>query len=179
MVPYPIPALECKKDVSACKTHTEASKCGKHSECSWVPIGPPGTEAGLCVYDWDRCKAPPSSYVPSASASDSDSDSDDDKPKPAPKPTTGCEAKTAAECDDNSCCQWCGTMFNASAAGFCMPVLDIPIPTMKCSKGTISCSDQMTETDCEKDDVCTWTPFGPPGAKAAGACFFDWDKCKK
>ncbi len=27
-------------------------------QCQWVPFGPPGTTAGMCVYDWDRCKAP-------------------------------------------------------------------------------------------------------------------------
>eukprot|EP00287_Rhodomonas_sp_CCMP768_P022424 CAMPEP_0202809976 /NCGR_PEP_ID=MMETSP1389-20130828/2184_1 /ASSEMBLY_ACC=CAM_ASM_000865 /TAXON_ID=302021 /ORGANISM="Rhodomonas sp., Strain CCMP768" /LENGTH=245 /DNA_ID=CAMNT_0049480739 /DNA_START=13 /DNA_END=750 /DNA_ORIENTATION=+ len=172
MIPYPVPAFECKKDVSSCKLHTTSKNCAKDGQCSWIPMGPPTAELGLCVYDWDRCKAP--SFVPSG---------DEPKPAPskppAPKPTMGCTAKTADECDGNSCCMWCGTMFNTTAPGFCMPILDIPIPTMECSKDTVQCPDMMTEAECESDDVCSWTPFGPPGAKGPGVCVFDWDKCKK
>jgi len=34
----------------------------------------------------------------------------------------------------------CGSAFNATLPGWCMPVLDEPIPMMTCSKGSQSCS---------------------------------------
>ena len=34
--------------------------CASSGDCKWVPMGPPGSLKGLCVYDWDKCKLPPS-----------------------------------------------------------------------------------------------------------------------
>ena len=34
----------------------------------------------------------------------------------------------------------CGSAFNTTLPGWCMPVLDEPIPMMTCSKGSQSCS---------------------------------------
>ena len=44
------------------------------------------------------------------------------------------------DCDANKCCQWCGSIFNATASGFCMPMIDVPVPSLTCSKGGALCS---------------------------------------
>eukprot|EP00290_Baffinella_frigidus_P021643 CAMPEP_0180253202 /NCGR_PEP_ID=MMETSP0987-20121128/39464_1 /TAXON_ID=697907 /ORGANISM="non described non described, Strain CCMP2293" /LENGTH=215 /DNA_ID=CAMNT_0022222033 /DNA_START=73 /DNA_END=720 /DNA_ORIENTATION=+ len=77
----------------------------------------------------------------------------------------------------STCCNWCGTVWNASSPGFCMPRLDAPIPSMKCSKQGKSCSDFISPDACITDKVCSWIPFGPPGTPGPGICTFDWAKC--
>ena len=96
---------------------------------------------------------------------------------PAPKPKVTCNATTAVECDGQPCCNWCGTVWNATAPGFCMPVMDEPIPSMMCSKQGKSCGDMITADMCAQDAICTWIPFGPPGTAGPGICTFDWAKC--
>jgi hypothetical protein len=96
---------------------------------------------------------------------------------PAPKPKLTCNATTVVECDGQPCCNWCGTVWNATSPGFCMPVMDEPIPSMMCSKQGKSCGDMITADMCAQDVICTWIPFGPPGTAGPGICTFDWAKC--
>ncbi len=56
----------------------------------------------------------------------------------------GSEWGAQAECDKSKCCQWCGSVFNLTA-GFCMPMMDIPVPTLTCSKGGALCTSAITE----------------------------------
>ena len=151
---------------------------------------------GLCVYDWDKCKAPAddtpvavralkriqaraaaavavkelaaAAAVAAAPA------------PPAPAAKAACNSTTAAECDARPCCQWCGPVApTVLPVGFCMPVLQWPSPSLTCSKGPGNCAAGSTgpAACAASGSACSWHPFGPPGTPGPGICAFDWDKC--
>jgi len=181
--------LVCAKEPPTCSPFKTNVTCLAEDDCKWIPTSPvdPGN-MGLCMYDWDMCKAPPATPAPAKPAKKVHAEARKQaavarkmrahklvKP-PAPAPAKlNCTIATAEECDASKCCQWCGSVWNTTAAGWCMPVLDEPIPMMTCSKGSQSCSSLPAAT-CNTSDTCSWMPFGPPGT-AMGVCIFDWKKC--
>eukprot|EP00281_Chroomonas_sp_CCMP1168_P024047 CAMPEP_0206229504 /NCGR_PEP_ID=MMETSP0047_2-20121206/9741_1 /ASSEMBLY_ACC=CAM_ASM_000192 /TAXON_ID=195065 /ORGANISM="Chroomonas mesostigmatica_cf, Strain CCMP1168" /LENGTH=278 /DNA_ID=CAMNT_0053652825 /DNA_START=44 /DNA_END=880 /DNA_ORIENTATION=+ len=186
----PNPAFTCDKLPADCKTLLGEPSCDANEQCAWVPFGPPGTAAGMCVYDWDRCKATPATpaeklqrnkelameHLAAKIAEEEAIQDTPAPPAPTPKPKLTCNMTDAMSCDAALCCQWCGIVFNATA-GFCMPILDVPIPSLVCSKGDIGCEKVKVNTTCLEMDLCTWLPVGPPGSPK-GKCMFDWNKCK-
>jgi len=134
----------------------------------------------MCVYDWDKCKlpVPPAAMKPMFKRSHRTSVAElhDEVVPPAPK-KSACNMTIQEDCDANKCCQWCGSIFNATASGFCMPMIDVPVPSLTCSKGGALCSAAADEDTCASKGVCAWRPFGPPGTKGPGVCTFDPFKC--
>ena len=94
---------------------------------------------------------------------------------PGPVPKLNCTIPVAAECDACKCCQWCASVWNATA-GWCMPVLDKPIAMVTCSKDGASCASRLTQTACNASDTCSWQPYGPVNS-TTGTCVFDLLKC--
>jgi len=192
-------SLVCDKEPSTCKVNTVNTTCLAQPSCSWIPFNNI-TGSGMCMYDWDSCKTPPATPAPSAPAALSKADKQaarkraaadriahkaaksgnkrpiEASPAPAPPvPKLNCTLATAEECDASKCCQWCGSVWNTTSPGWCMPVLDEPIPMMTCSKGSMSCSS-LAPAACNTSDTCSWMPFGP-ATSTMGVCVFDWKKC--
>lgn len=168
----PVPALVCERVPATCKTYLSPTDCAGSGDCKWVPLGPPGSLKGMCVYDWDKCKLPP---PPSLQGWTRKGLARIEAPVP-PKPKAVCNMTTEVGCDAAKCCQWCGAAFNASAAGFCMPMMGLPIPALTCSKSD-SCAAAASQAACDATAVCAWHPFGPPGAQGPGVCTYDPAKC--
>lgn len=177
LIPVPIPALVCQRVPATCKTYLTPTDCAGSGDCKWIPMGPPGSLKGMCVYDWDKCKLPPAAVKTAFKRSRAArEEAYDEAVPPVPKKTV-CNMTIQEECDKNKCCQWCGSLFNATAPGFCMPMIDVPVPSLTCSKGGALCTSAVTEEACDAKGVCTWRPFGPPGTKGPGMCTFDSFKC--
>ena len=178
-------SLTCDKAPSSCATVKVNTTCLATDGCKWLDYNSsvPGKAAGgMCMYDWDTCKPPP---TPSASVATHKSAAEKRlarkhknraiaAPVP-PAPKLNCTVATAEECDAKKCCQWCGSAMNATSPGWCMPMLDVPIPMLQCSKSGVSCTSLPAAT-CNATDACSWMPFGPPGT-SMGVCIFDWKKC--
>lgn len=186
--------LVCDKIPSSCAVNLDNTTCLDQSDCKWLPTGSPldPTGKGICMYDWDACKAPPATPAPAtptlhkskkqaarkAAAVDRHASKHATRisdPVPPGPLKLNCTLATSEECDASKCCQWCGSSFNATAPGWCMPVLDEPIPMMTCSKGSQSCSS-LPAAACNVSDTCSWMPFGPP-TSPMGVCIYDWKKC--
>ncbi len=67
--------------------------------------------------------------------------------------------RAQAECDKSKCCQWCGSVFNLTA-GFCMPMMDTPVPTLTCSKGGALCTTAVTEVATLPQGTCKGRGWG-------------------
>jgi hypothetical protein len=190
MLPKPVPALVCQRAPPACSALFSVTDCAASGTCKWIPTGPPLSPKGLCIYDWDKCKAPVTTFAAAApvasikrtrtaAAAAADVATAVRAAAPAPPAVKlACNNTTPAECDARPCCQWCGGA-GPAAAGFCMPVLQWPAPSLTCSKGTGTCAAGSTSAaDCTASGAaCSWHPFGPPGSAGPGVCVFDWDKC--
>mmetsp|Transcript_22686 Transcript_22686/g.35502 ORF Transcript_22686/g.35502 Transcript_22686/m.35502 type:complete len:272 (-) Transcript_22686:122-937(-) len=183
-MPYPMPGLQCQRAPVACKTLKTDAACGADDDCAWIPMGMPGSGKGMCVQNWDKCKTPKSSDAiellikeakPQKTKKTGPKPIPAPGPKPSPMPT--CNATTAKACNVDDCCHWCATPFNLTA-GFCMPVMSMPIPFLQCSKPADECDAHTSMTACGKASVCKWIPFGPPTAKGPGMCVFDATACK-
>uniref|UniRef100_A0A6U2G2C1 Uncharacterized protein n=1 Tax=Hemiselmis andersenii TaxID=464988 RepID=A0A6U2G2C1_HEMAN len=189
--PTPGGGLVCDKTPTDCKLVTAMSSCNQFPECAWVPFGPPGTPAGMCVYNWTRCKSPFEEGIPEAHEEAALARLAHKKaaelakpslapvgtsPAPTPKPPkpTMCNMTTGPACDDCECCQWCSTVFNATG-GFCMTLGPFPPPpALNCSKGAVKCEAFKTMADCQDEGLCAWLPVSP----TKGKCLFNWNKCK-
>mmetsp|Transcript_28710 Transcript_28710/g.44995 ORF Transcript_28710/g.44995 Transcript_28710/m.44995 type:complete len:275 (+) Transcript_28710:151-975(+) len=185
-LPYPMPGLQCQRAPVACKTRKTDADCGADGDCAWIPMGMPGSGKGMCVQNWDKCKTPKSAdaieILMKAAKPQKKSKKIAPKPIPAPgpKPTPvpTCNSTTADACNKDDCCHWCATPFNLTA-GFCMPVMNIPVPFLQCSKPADDCEALDSSMACGKTSLCKWVPFGPPtAAKGPGMCVFDWNACK-
>jgi hypothetical protein len=197
-LPKPVPALVCQRPVPTCASLLSPTDCTGGGNCKWVPTGPPLSPSGLCVYDWDKCKAP-ADDVPvaalalkrmearaAAAAAAADAAAAAAAAAlaapapPAPAAKLACNLTTAAECDARACCQWCGPVAaTVLPVGFCMPVLQWPAPALTCSKGPGNCAaGSVSAAACAATGAaCSWHPYGPPGSPGPGVCAFDWDKC--
>lgn len=182
-LPYNMPGLTCSRAPIACKSKLTANTCGDDGDCVWVPMGPPAAGKGVCVQNWDKCKSPKTpAEIDIIIKEGKPQKSKKIAPKPiappGPKPAAPtCNATTSKECDKDDCCHWCATPFNLTA-GFCMPVMSVPIPFLQCSKPNDDCESHTSAHKCGKADLCKWVPFGPPTAKGPGMCVFDWAACK-
>ncbi|EKX47581.1 hypothetical protein GUITHDRAFT_162652 [Guillardia theta CCMP2712] len=188
ITPFPIPTLQCQKAPTTCGQFMSLPDCDEHSDCMWVPEGPISAKTGMCVYNWDSCKTPTSersTVHKKAKKSHSTAPSPPAPPSPPTPPTPPappapimCNMTTAEECDATPCCQWCGSIYNTTAPGWCMKVLPVPIPAMKCSKGNMKCTAFKTELACNASASvgasCKWVPFGPPGS-IKGICISGCD----
>jgi len=184
----PSPFLMCSKAVGDCKVHLDGTSCAGDGMCKWAPFGPPGTAAGICVYDWDRCKATPPSApaTPAAPVKDFKAEAKARiakkavemaapvPPGPTPKPKLNCTMIDEASCNAETCCEWCGNVF--SPMGWCMPITGKPVPSLTCTKSPEGCESIKVEATCESYDLCAWLPIGPPGS-GMGTCLFNWAKC--
>jgi hypothetical protein len=187
MLPKPAPALVCERAPPTCASLLLPTDCAGSSMCKWIPTGPPSSPKGLCIYDWDKCKAPVAnapaaaltlkrSRAPAAAVEVAAGAAAAVVPPPATK--LACNNTSPADCDARPCCQWCSSAGGAAAvAGFCMPVLQWPAPALMCSKGTGACTGADASACAASGAECSWHPFGPPGAAGPGICAFDWDKC--
>lgn len=184
-------SLVCDKVPTSCAVNLVNDTCVGQDGCKWIPTSPVDPAgAGICMYDWDACKTPPATPAPTLGKAQKQTDRKQAAtnrvakkhakaikgPSPTPPvPKLNCTLATAEECDASKCCQWCGSAWNATAPGWCMPVLDEPMPMMTCSKGSQSCSS-LPAAVCNVSDTCSWMPFGPP-TSPMGVCIFDWKKC--
>mmetsp|Transcript_60291 Transcript_60291/g.88303 ORF Transcript_60291/g.88303 Transcript_60291/m.88303 type:complete len:279 (-) Transcript_60291:27-863(-) len=183
-------SLVCDKVPSSCAINLVNTTC--IDNCKWIPTSPlDPTGAGICMYDWDACKAPPATPAPTiptlhinkkqavrksaAIEKLATKHAKSLKAPVPPAPKLNCTLATSEECDASKCCQWCGSAFNTTLPGWCMPVLDEPIPMMTCSKGSQSCSS-LPAAVCNVSNTCSWMPFGPP-TSPMGVCIYDWKKC--
>lgn len=188
VLPKPVPALVCERAPPTCAAHLSLVDCAGSGTCKWVPMGPPTSPKGLCVYDWDKCKAPaPADAAPAAAlkrirarAAAAAEPAVAAAAPVAPAAKVSCNMTTPAECDARPCCQWCGPVApTVVPVGFCMPVLQWPAPALTCSKGPGNCAAGSTSAAAcaGAGAACSWHPFGPPGSAGPGICAFDWDKC--
>lgn len=204
LIPFgPIPTLQCDKAPVDCKSVISNNNCVLFPECQWVPFGPPGSAAGMCVYNWTRCSTSeellnvptPAEEVALARLAMKKAAEEEAKvaaaekeaqmaavdptpapPAPTPKPPkpSMCNMTTAEPCDACECCQWCSTPFNLTG-GFCMSMGPFPPPpALNCSKGVVTCKAYKLADACMAQPLCAWLPISP----TKGMCLFNWDKCK-
>jgi|Transcript_12911 hypothetical protein len=53
----PVPSLTCSKSPEGCEAIKVEATCESYDLCAWLPIGPPGSGMGTCLFNWAKCTA--------------------------------------------------------------------------------------------------------------------------
>jgi hypothetical protein len=163
MIPKPIPSLVCTREPPTCAELDSQSACGQSTQCKWIPKGIPSMGKGTCIYDWDRCNAPPPSNelpVKMNFVFKFEAKAEVSRPK------FHCNMTRAKECNDHPCCHWCSSK---NQQGFCMPMIDKTPQKLSCAKEDGTCDHYHDSDSCEHRQMCSW--------HGKGKCKFDDDKC--